>query len=69
MIVHLDESMVQLWQKYKNIRQNSHGWTIDSVIYQNISVLSYKTLTGIKYIKLLKEINHLRKRFNIRNTE
>ena len=34
---------------------------IDSVIDQNINISKYKPLAGSSYIKLLKELNHLRK--------
>ena len=45
-------------QKYQ---VESSGWTIDSVIEQNINFSKYKPLSGSGYIKLPKELNHSRK--------
>ena len=37
------------------------GWIIDSVIDHNINIWKYDALAGSSYIKLPKELNHLRK--------
>ena len=45
------------------------GWTIDSVIEQNVNILKYKPLRNSSYIKLPKELNHSRKHsLHIQNT-
>ena len=38
------------------------GWIIDSAIDRNISISKYNPLAGSSYIKLPKELNHIRKR-------
>ena len=46
------------------------GWIISLAIDHTISFSRYNTLTGSAYIKLPKEIDHLRKGFfNIQNTD
>ena len=46
------------------------GWTIDSVMEQNINISKYKPLYGSSYIKLPKDLNHSRKGFvNIQNSD
>ena len=37
------------------------GWIIDSVIDHTISISKYNPLAGSSYIKLPKELDHLRK--------
>lgn len=52
-------------QKYQ-----SEGWTLDSVIKQNIKNSKHKHLSGSSYTKLLKELKHLRIDLNsIENTD
>ena len=44
-----------------NIRKfqaKGSGWTINSVIEQNINVSKHKLLSGSSYIRLQKELNH-----------
>ena len=46
------------------------GWIIDSVIYHNISIPNYSSLGENNYIKLPKELDHLRKGLiNIQNID
>ena len=46
------------------------GWIIDSVIEHNVSMPNYNPLGGSSYIKLLKELDHLRKGLiNIQNID
>ena len=46
------------------------GWIIDSVIDHTISISEYNPLAGSSYIKLPKELDHLRKGLiNIRNVD
>ena len=56
-----------------NIQQvlgKSSGWKIDSIIDHNISISKYNPLAGSSYIKLLKELDHPRKRLiNIQNID
>ena len=46
------------------------GWIIDSVIDHTMSISKYNPLAGSSYIKLLKELDHLRKGLiNIQNSD
>ena len=46
------------------------GWIIDSVIDHNIIISKYNPSAGSSYIKLLKELDHRRKRLiNMENTD
>ena len=44
--------------KITKYQTESSGWTIDSVIEQNINFSKYKPLSGSSSIKLTKELNH-----------
>ena len=48
--------MTRIW-KYQT---EGSGWTIDSVMEQNINISRYKPLYGISYTKLSKELNYSR---------
>ena len=46
------------------------GWIIDSVIDHTMSISKYNPLAGSSYIKLLKELDHLRKGLiNVQNSD
>ena len=46
------------------------GWIIDSVIDHTINISKYNYLSGSSYIKLPKELDHLRKgSINIQNID
>ena len=48
----------------------SSGWIIDSIFDHNISISKYNSLAWRNYIKLPKELNHLRKGLiNIQNID
>ena len=47
----------------KSLGQGS-GWIIDSVIDNNVNVSKYNIIAGSSYIKLPKELDHLRKCLN-----
>ena len=57
----------------RNIQKSSgkySSWITDSVIEYNINISKCSTLAGSSYIKLLKELDHLRKRLiNILNID
>ena len=55
-----NQSILQLYQTCKNLWEKS-GWVIDSVFDQDVSISKYNPLAGSIYIKLLKELDHLRK--------
>ena len=58
--------MKKIWKYYSE----GSGWTIDSVIEQNIDISRYKLLSGSNYIKFPKELNHSRKGLiNTQNTD
>ena len=54
----IDSTIMTKIQKY---HAEGSGWTIGSVIEQNINISKYKPLSGSSYIKLPKELNHSRK--------
>lgn len=46
------------------------GWTINSVIGQNINISKYKTLSGSSYINFPRELHNSRKALvNIQNSD
>ena len=64
----LDQSMLQLYQTYKNLQDS--GWIIDSVTDHNLSISKYNPLARNSYIKLSKELDHPRKGLiNIQNID
>ena len=66
----LNQSILQLYQRYKKSLGKGSGWIIDSVIDHNISISKYNPLAGSSYIKLSKELDHPRKGLiNIQNTD
>ena len=44
--------------KIRKCQAEGSGWTIDSVIVENIKVLKCKPLWSSSYLKLPKELNH-----------
>ena len=55
-------------KRIQNFQAESQGWTIYSVIEQNISNSKYNPLSGRSYIKFPKELNPSRKGLiNIQN--
>ena len=56
--------------KIQEIIWKGSGQIIDLVIDQNISISKYNLLAGRSYIRLLKELDHSRKRqINIQNVD
>ena len=61
LIICLSQSMPQLYHTYKKCLGKGSGWIIDSVIDHNINISKYNPLAGSSYIKLPKELHHLKK--------
>ena len=57
LIMYLNQSILQLYQIYKNFS----GWIIDSVIDHNIDISKDNPLVGSIYISFSKQWDHLRK--------
>ena len=57
LIMHLNQSILQLYQICKNFS----GWIIDSVIDHNIDISKYNPLVRSIYIGFPKQWDHLRK--------
>ena len=66
----LNQSILQLSQRYKKSWGKGSGCIIDSVIDNNVSISKYNPLAGSSYIKLPKELDHPRKGLiNIQNID
>ena len=61
LIVHLNQSILQSYQTYKNFLGKGSDWIIDSVIEYNIGISKYNSLAGSCYIRLPKELDHPKK--------
>ena len=48
-------------KKVRRYQAEDSGWTIDSMIEQNINISKYKPLSCSSSIKLPKKLNHSRK--------
>ena len=70
LIMYLNQSILQLHQKYKKYFGKDSGCITDSVMDANINISKHNPLGCSSYIKLPKELNHLRKcLINIRNID
>ena len=66
LIVYLNQSIVQLWQKYKNIKRKARA----GLLIQSINFSKGKPLSGSSYTKLPKVLDHPRKGLiNIKNID
>ena len=64
--MYLNQSIVQLWQKYKNIKRKARA----GLLIQSINFSKEKPLSGSSYIKLPKVLDHPRKGLiNIKNID
>ena len=61
LIVHLNQSILQSYQTYKNFLGKGSDWIIDSVIEYNIGISKYNSLAGSCYVRLPKELDHPKK--------
>ena len=57
----LNQSILQLWQKYKKSVRKGSDWIIDWVIDHTINISKYNPLSGSSYMELPKELDHPRK--------
>ena len=70
LIMYLNQSILKLYQTYKNFLGKGSLWIIDSVIEHNISISKYNPLSDSSYIELPKELDYPRKRsINIKNID
>ena len=66
LMMFLNQSILQLYQTYKNLQEKVQAGLC--IQLQNINISKYNPLAGSSYIKLLKELDHPRRGLiNIRN--
>ena len=70
LIMYLNQSILKLYQTYKNFLGKGSLRIIYSVIEHNISISKYNPLSDSSYIELPKELDYPRKRLiNIKNID
>ena len=61
-VIYLNQSILYSITNIQKYLGKDSGWIIDLVVEHNISISKYNPLAGSSYIKLPKELDHLRKR-------
>ena len=65
-----NQSILQLYQAYKNLYKKAQARVTDSVIDHTIGISKYNPLAASSYIKLPNELDHLRKGLiHVQNTD